>query len=222
MFYNAIWFFSHKAQILNEFNLSAVSIKGILPCNGYSFEDIPEAFDVYPFTEGANFLGSGVFFHFMADCHWFVYLWNTILPKTKVRNNVTRSRLKSHMLSDNSNVCLKIADCFLFTSPNQQFLQWNLERKPANYNTMETIARNCIIPSHRNLFNQENVLNNAPIWWIAVAMNTNLAVLLMKKLSNINNYIVIVFVLSILIFFGAKTQKKKRMNVFTTSMDVSQ
>ena len=80
------------------------------------------------------------------------------------------------------NVSLKIVDCSLFTrrilvaEPNNQNLQWNLERKPAHYNYLETIARTFIIPSRQNQFIQENVSNNAPIRRIAVAMNTNLAV----------------------------------------------
>ena len=86
------------------------------------------------------------------------------------------------MLSDNPNVSLKIVDCSLFTrkilvaEPNLQYLQWNLEREPAQYNYMETIARTFIIPSRQNQFIQENVFNNAPIRRVAVAMNTNSAV----------------------------------------------
>ena len=41
---------------------------------------------------------------------------------------------------------------------------------------METIARIFIIPSRQNQFIQENVFNKTPIRRIAVAMNTNLAV----------------------------------------------
>ena len=80
------------------------------------------------------------------------------------------------------NVSLKIVDCSLFTrrilvaEPNNQYMQWNLEREPAHYNYMETIARTFIIPSRQNQFLQENVFNNAPIRRIAVAMNTNSAV----------------------------------------------
>ena len=55
-------------------------------------------------------------------------------------------------------------------------MQWNLEREPAHYNYMETIARTFIIPSSQNQFVQENVFNNAPIRRIAVAMKTYLAV----------------------------------------------
>ena len=86
------------------------------------------------------------------------------------------------MLSDNANVSLKIVDCSLFTrkilvaEPNHQYLQRNLEREPAHYNYMETIAKTFIILSRQNQFLQENVFNNAPIRKITVAMNTNLAV----------------------------------------------
>ena len=40
---------------------------------------------------------------------------------------------------------------------------------------METIARRFIIPSGQNQFIQENVINNAPIRRVAIAMNTNSA-----------------------------------------------
>ena len=86
------------------------------------------------------------------------------------------------MLSDNPNVSLKIVDCSLFTrrilvaEPNHQYLQWNLEKEPAQYNYMETIARTFIIPSRQNQCIQENVSNNAPIRRVAVAMNTTSAV----------------------------------------------
>ena len=62
MVYNANGLYPHKTRISNEFNSSAVSNKGILACHGYSFEEYPEAFDMYPFTDRANSLGSGITF----------------------------------------------------------------------------------------------------------------------------------------------------------------
>ena len=38
--------YPHKAQISNEFNSSVVSKKRILTCHGYSFEELPESFDL--------------------------------------------------------------------------------------------------------------------------------------------------------------------------------
>ena len=155
-----------------------MSNKGILTCHLYSFEEYPEAFDMYPFTDRATSLGSGITFSLygrlaidLLTCE------KLILPKTKVRIKLIRARPNFYMLSDNPNVSLKIVDCSLFTKrilvaePNHQHLQCNLEREPAHYNYMETIARTFIIPSRQNQFIQENVFRR-----IAVAMNTNSAV----------------------------------------------
>ena len=65
---------------------------------------------------------------------------------------------------------------YMRSYPNHQYLQLNLERKPAQYNYMETIARPFIIPSRQNQFIQENMFNNDSIRRIAVAVNTNSAV----------------------------------------------
>ena len=62
MVYNANGLYANKTQISNEFNWSTVSNKGIFTCHGYSFEDYPDAFDMYPFTDRANSAGSGITF----------------------------------------------------------------------------------------------------------------------------------------------------------------
>ena len=197
MVYNANGLYPHEAQISNEFNLSAVSNKGILACHGYSFEEYPDAFEMHPVTDRANFLGTGITF----SLYWRLAIdlftcEKLLLPKTKVRIELIRARPNFYMLSDNPNVSLKIVDCSLFprrilvAEPNHQYLQWNLEREPAHYKYMETIARTFIIPSRQNQFIQENVFNNAPIRRIAVAMNTNLAVAgsFNKKPSNYQQF----------------------------------
>ena len=86
MVYSANGLYPHKSQISNEFNSSAVSNKGILACHGYSFEEYPEAFDMYPFTDRANALGSGITFSLYGRLA--IDLFNCeklLLPKTKVR-----------------------------------------------------------------------------------------------------------------------------------------
>ena len=183
MVYKANGLYPHEAQISNEFNSSAMSNKRILACHGYSFEEYPEAFDMYPFTDRANALGSGITFSLYGRLA--IDLFNCkklLLPKTKVRIKLIRARPNFYMLSDNPKVSLKIDDCSLFTrrvlvaEPNHHYLQWNLKRDSAHCNYMETIARTFIISSRQNHFIQENVFNNAPIRRIAVAMNTNLPV----------------------------------------------
>ena len=43
------------------------------------------------------------------------------------------------------------------------------------FNYLETLAKNFIIPARQNQFIQENIFNNAPVRRIAFAMNTNSA-----------------------------------------------
>ena len=62
MVYNANGLHTHKATISSEFNLSAVSNKGIPACHGYSFEEFPDAFDMHPFTDRAIFLQTRITF----------------------------------------------------------------------------------------------------------------------------------------------------------------
>ena len=127
MVYNANGLYPHKAQISNEFNSLAVFNKGILACHGYSFEEYPEAFDMYPFTDRANSLGSGIFFSLYSRLAIDLFTSENLLhPKTKVRIKLIRARPNFYMLSDNPNVSLKIVDCSLFTrrtlvtEPNHQ------------------------------------------------------------------------------------------------------
>ena len=69
----------------NEFNSSAVSNKGILACHGYSFEEYPEAFDMYPFTERANSLGPGKTFLLVGRIVIDLFTCEKLLlPKTKI------------------------------------------------------------------------------------------------------------------------------------------
>ena len=138
---------------------------------------------MYPFIDRANALRSGITFSLYSRLAIELFTCEKLLlPKTKVRIKLIRAGHNFYMLPDNLSVSLKIVDCSLFTrrilvaEPNHQYLQWNLEREPAHYNYMETIARTFIIPYRQNQFIQENVFNNAPIRRIAVAMYTNLAV----------------------------------------------
>ena len=62
MAYNANKLYPHEAQVLNDFNSSAVSKKGILACHGYSYEEYPDAFEMHLFTDRANSLGTGITF----------------------------------------------------------------------------------------------------------------------------------------------------------------
>ena len=71
---------------------------------------------------------------------------------------------------------LKLLIVCCSSEPKHQYLHWNLEREPAQYNYIENIVRTFIIPSRPNQVIHENKINNAPIRRVAVAMNANLAI----------------------------------------------
>ena len=85
------------------------------------------------------------------------------------------------MISDNPNVGLGIVDCSLYTRRIALKDDYHKKRMdmlaytPVEFNYLETVAKNFIIPARQNQFLQENILNNAPVRRIAIAMNTNSA-----------------------------------------------
>ena len=130
MVYNANGLYSHKAQIPNEFNSSAVSNKGLLACHGYSFAKDPDGFDMHPFTDRRNSLGTGITFSLYGRLAIDLFTSEKLLlPNTQARIKFIRARPIFYMLSDNPNVSLKVVDCSLFTrkilvaEPNHQYLQ---------------------------------------------------------------------------------------------------
>ena len=64
MAYNVNGSYPHKAQTSSDSKMSALSKKRILARQGYSFEEYTDAFDMHPFTNRANALGTGVIFSF--------------------------------------------------------------------------------------------------------------------------------------------------------------
>ena len=85
------------------------------------------------------------------------------------------------MISDNPNVSPEIVDCSLYTrriplkDDKQKKRVDMLAYTPVKIKYLETLAKTFIIPATRNQFIQENIFNNAPVRWIAFAMNTNSA-----------------------------------------------
>ena len=89
-----------------------MSNKGILACHGHSFALYPEAFDMYPFPDRAKSLGSGIVFSLYGRLDIELLTFEKfLLPKTNVRIKLIRARANFYMMSDNSNVSLKIVDC---------------------------------------------------------------------------------------------------------------
>ena len=70
-----------------------VSNKGILACHGHGFEEYPGAFDMYPFTDRANFSGSGITFSLSGRLTIdFFTCEKLLLAKTKARIKLIGAR----------------------------------------------------------------------------------------------------------------------------------
>ena len=71
---------------------------------------------MYPFTDRANCLGSGIIFspygRLAID---LISCEKTLLLKTKIPNKLIRARHNFYRLSDYPDVSIKIVDCSLFT-----------------------------------------------------------------------------------------------------------
>ena len=116
MVYSANGLYPHKAQISNKFNSWAVSNERKLACHGHSFVEFPKAFDMHPFTDRKNSLGTGITLSIYSRLANDLFSCEKLLlPKTKARIKLIRARSKFYMLSDNPYVSLKmlIARCLL-------------------------------------------------------------------------------------------------------------
>ena len=100
-------------------------------------------------------------------------------PSMKIRLRLIIARTTFYMISDNPNVSLGIVDCSTYTPPIALKDDYHRKRMdmlaytPMEFNYLETLAKNFIIPARQSQFIQENIFNNAPVRWIAVAINTN-------------------------------------------------
>ena len=104
-----------------------------------------------------------------------------LYPNMKIRLRLIRARLDFYMISDNPNISLGIVDCSLYTrrialkDDDHKKRMDMLAHTPVEFSNLETLAKTFIFPARQNQFIQENILNNAPVRQIAVAMNTNSA-----------------------------------------------
>ena len=97
--------------------------------------------------------------------------------KVKVRLRLIRARPNFYMISDNPYVSLGIVGCSPYTrrialeDDHHQKRMNMLAYTPVEFNYLETLEKNFIIPARQNQFFQENVFNKALVPRIAIAEN---------------------------------------------------
>ena len=99
----------------------------------------------------------------------------------KIRLRLIRARPNFYMISDNPNVSLGFVDCSIYTRRIALKDDYHKNRKvmlaytPVEFNYLETLAKTFIFPARQNQFLQANILNNALVRRIAIAMKTTSA-----------------------------------------------
>ena len=176
----------YDSYISNNFKAAISEYKGVLHCEGYDYEQDPEDIsnplpDPF-FTRRMKLLGRPDGFMLYGKLGIDFFSTSELLyPNIKIRLRLIRARPNFYMISDNPNVSLGIADCSLYTRRIALKDDYHKKRMdmlayaPVEYNYLETLAKTFIIPARQNQFIQENIINNAPIRRIAIAMNTNSA-----------------------------------------------
>ena len=184
--YNSNGLYAHKSYISNKFKGAIFEHKGLLHCEGYDYEELPDEIMEAPlsdpfFTRRVKMLSRSD--GFMVYGKFGVNFFSTselLYPNMKIRLRVIRARPNFYMISDNPNVSLGIVDCSLYTRRIALKDDYHKKRKdmlantPVEFNYLETLAKTSIIPARQNQLIQ-NIFNNAPVRRITIAMNTNSA-----------------------------------------------
>ena len=181
--YNSNGLYAHKSYISNNVEAAISEYKGVLHCEGYDYEQDPEYIsnplpDPF-FTRRMKLLSRPDVFMLHGKLEIdFISTSELLYSNMKIRLRLIRARPNSYMISDNPNVTHGIVDCSLYTRRIALKDDYHKKRMdmlayaPVEYNDLETLAKTFIIPARQNQFLQENIINNAPIRRVAIAMNT--------------------------------------------------
>ena len=179
--------YAHKSYNSNNFKGTISDNKGVLHCEGYDYEEIPDEILEAPLSEPfltrrMKMLGRPDGFVLYGKLGVdFLSTSEMLYPNMKIRLRLIRARPNFYMISDNPNVSHGIVDCSLYTRRIALKDDYHKKRKdmlaytPVEFNYLETPAKIFIIPARQNQFIQENNFNNAPVRRIVIAMNTNSA-----------------------------------------------
>ena len=185
--YNSNGLYADKFYISDNFKGAIFEYKRVLHCKGYDYEEVPdefmEALFSKPFcTRRMEMLSrpDGFMLYGKLGVDFFS-TFELLYPILKIKLRLIRARTNFHMVTDNPNVSLGIADCSLYTRRIALKEDYHKKRTdmlactPMEFNFLETLAKSFVIPARQNQFIQENIFNNAPVLRIVFAMNTNSA-----------------------------------------------
>ena len=182
--YNPNGLYAHKSYISDNFKGAFSEYKGVLHCEGYDHEEIPDEIMEAPLSE--------LFFtrrlkllirpdDFMLYGKLGVDFFSTselLYPNKEIRLRLIRAKPNFYMISDNPNVSLEIVDCSLYTrriALNDDYHKKRMDMlayTPVQFNYGRLLQRlSSFLP--KNQLVQGNISNNSPVPRNAIATNTN-------------------------------------------------
>ena len=118
-FYNSNGLYAHKSYISNNFKGAISEYKGVLHCEGYGYEELPDEIMEAPlsepfFTRRMKMFSRTDGFRLHGKLRVDFFSTSELLyPIMKIRLRLIRARHKFYTISDNPNVSLGIVDCSL-------------------------------------------------------------------------------------------------------------
>ena len=120
-FFNSNGLYTHKSYICNNFKGAISDYKGVLHCEVYDYEELPD--EIMQALLSENFFTRRMKMlsrpdGFMLFGKFWVDIFSTselLYPNMKIRLRLIRAGPKFNMISDNPNVSLGIVDCSLYT-----------------------------------------------------------------------------------------------------------
>ena len=113
--------YAHKSYISNNFKGANSEYKGVLHCEGYDYEELPDEIMEAPlsepfFTRRMKMLSRPDGFLLYGKLGVDFFSTSQLLyPNMKVRPRLIRATPSFYMISDNPNVSLRIVDCSIYT-----------------------------------------------------------------------------------------------------------
>ena len=163
--FNSNELYAHKSYISNNFKGAISEYKGFLHCKGYDFEAFPDEIMEAPlaelfFTRTLKMLSRPDGFMFYGKLGVYFFSTSELLyPNMKNRLRLIRARPNFYMISDNSNVSLRIVDCSLYIHRIVLKDDYHKRRMDmlANISVEFNYLVTFIIPGRQNQFIQENI-----------------------------------------------------------------
>ena len=158
------WLYAHNSYFSNNFRGAISENNGVLNCEGYDYEKIPDEIMEAPlfepfFTRKMKMLlrPDGLMLYGKLGVNFFSTS-ELLYPNLKIRSRLIRARPKFYMMSYNPNVSLGIVDYSIYTrriALNDDYHKKRLDmlaHTPVQFNHLETLAKTFNVPARRNQF----------------------------------------------------------------------